>query len=312
MALQLNPRLGSAHEALAVAQKQQGLNAEAQLSRKRAEFYTQLPSFTSLMYSEENRKTLQSLDQEATVRKLAGDPSEQAAEFLAALCWSHPHDQLETLAFEALEARGARTTPLLQKLLENAGSTCTIRSTAHILARRKMDGLFEFLEERLPGDLRAYGMEMDIAGALDDLGDPRAVGPLCQMLAPGDAVAAQENGPLMERRLARARAALALGAFDTPESRKALEARAQDPQLGAYCRAALYRITRDPKQLASLEKAVGPEPGFTGYVVGNYLVRKAGTDEARKLAKKWDEQRNAQNAAEEAKTKTDASTKPGK
>jgi HEAT repeat protein len=212
---------------------------------------------------------------------------------------------LETRAFEALEARGARTTPLLRALLETAQSTCTIKSTAHILARRKADGLFDYLTRMLPGDVRGFLMDMDIAGSLDDLGDPRAVGPLSQMLDPGDAEAAQEAGPLTDRRSARARAAMALGAFDTPEARRALEAGTRDAQLAPYCLAALYRLTRDPKHLAALEKAVGPEESYTTHVVGNYLLEKVKTDQARTLAHRWEQQREAQ----EARTKQDGGTK---
>lgn len=300
-ALELDPRLAEAHEALAELQQRKGQTADAALSQKRAGFYKSLPAFCTLEYSEENLKTLTDLEQEAVVRKLVNDPSERAAEFLAALCWSHPHNELETRAFQSLEARGAGTTPLLERLLKNAGSTCTIRSTAHILAKRKAANLYDYLEKMLPGDLRGFGMDMDIAGSLDDLGDPRAVGPLSQLLGPLGADAAQENGPMVDRPQARARAALALGAFDTPEVRKTLETRLQDPRLGPYCHAALYRITRNQEHLTALKKAAGDDPGFLGYVVGDYLVRKVGTEEAKALARKWAEQREAAEKAEKQK-----------
>jgi tetratricopeptide (TPR) repeat protein len=311
-AIELNPRLAEAHEALADIQKEKGQAAEAEESRKRAEFYQRLPSFCTVTYSEDNLKTLDNLNQEASIRKLADDPSEPAAEFLAALCWSHPHNQLETQAFEALEARGAKTTPLLHALLEAARSTCTIRSTAHILARRKADGLFEYLVNMLPGDLRGFAMDMDIAGSLDDLGDARAVGPLVQVLNPGDAKADPEDGPggpLTDRNGARVRAALALGAFDTPEARRALEAGKRNPRIAACCLAALYRRSKDPKDLRALEAAVSPDEDYTTYVLGNYLRKKAGTKEAKELAQTWQQHREAQRAAEEAKAKQNAAPK---
>ncbi len=225
--LELDPRLAEAHEALAEHQEKKGLAAEAEKSRSRANFYKRLPSFATLTDTEENVRTLDALDQEGTVRKLAEDPSDRASEILAILCWSHPHNALEAEAFKALEARGAKTTPLLQKILDGAQSTCTIKSTAHILARRKTDGLLDYLEKMLPGDVRGFGMDMDIAGSLDDLGDPRAVEALARMVdpdTPGEGV-----NPLIDRNSARFRAALALGAFDTPESRKTLEAGAGTP-----------------------------------------------------------------------------------
>jgi len=311
-AIELNPRLAEALEALAEYQKQKGRTAEAEQSRKRAEFYKRLPSFCTLAYSEENLKTLDSLNQEGSVRKLVDDPSEPAAEFLATLCWSHPHNRLETQAFEALEARGARTTPLLRALLEGARSTCTIKSTAHILARRKVDGIFDYLVKMLPGDVRGFAMDMDIAGSLDDLGDPRAVGPLGQVLNPGDANAAREDGLLTDRNSARARAAMAIGAFDMPEARRDLGAGTRDPQIAAYCLAALYRMTKDPKHLAALEKSVGPDDGYRTDVLGNYLLKKVGTDQAKKLAQTWEQQREAQRAAEEARTEQKAGKKSQK
>ncbi|MGO9470899.1 MAG: tetratricopeptide repeat protein [Isosphaeraceae bacterium] len=311
-AIELNPRLAEAHDALADIQKQNGQAAEAEQSRKKAVFYQRLPAFCTLVYSEENVKALDGLDQEDLVRKLIGDPSARAAEFLATVCWSHPHNTLEAEAFEALEARGAKTTPLLQALLKGARSTCTIKSTAHILARRKADGLFDYLVQMLPGDLRGFAMDMDIAGALDDLGDPRAVGPLVQVLNPGDANAAREHGPLIDRSSARARAAMALGAFDTPEARRALDAGTHDPQTAAYCWAALYRLTRDPQHVAALEKSLRPDEAYTTYMLGNYLLKKVGTDQAKKLARAWEQQRNARRAADEARTKRNAETKADK
>jgi tetratricopeptide (TPR) repeat protein len=311
-AIELNPRLAAAHQALAEIQQQQGQAAEAEQSRKRAEFYDRLPAFCTLAYSEENQKRLDSLDQEESVRKLINDPSEAAAELLATLCWSHPHNVLEAEAFAALEARGAATTPLLRALLAGAQSTCTIKSAAHILARRKADGLFESLVRMLPGDVRGLAMDMDIAGSLDDLGDPRAVGPLVEVLDLGGADDAGEDQLLTDRVSARARAAMALGAFDTPEARRALDAGTRKPRIAAYCLAARYRLTRDPKDLAALETSVRPDERYAKYVLGNYLLAKVATDPAKKLARTWEQQLAAQRAADEARAKREAATKSRK
>jgi len=99
--------------------------------------------------------------------------------------------------------------------------------------------MLEYLVNMLPGDIRSFAMDMDIAGSLDDLGDARAVEALVQVLNPEDAKAAPGIGPLNDRNSARARAALAIGAFDTPEARKALDAGTKNPQLAGYCWAAL-------------------------------------------------------------------------
>ena len=54
----------------------------------------------------------------------------------------------------------------MRQLLKGARSTCTVRSSARILARHKDPGLLEYLLRLLPGDLRSGGFDMDIAGAL--------------------------------------------------------------------------------------------------------------------------------------------------
>jgi tetratricopeptide (TPR) repeat protein len=307
----LNPRLGAAHQELADYYKAKGRAADSEQSANRAEFYNRLPSFCTVDYSEENLRTLDSLDQSATVRKLIADRSETAAQFLAVLCWSHPHNRLETMAFEALEARGAATTPLLRAVFEQARSTCTVKSTAHILARRKAEGLFEGLARRLPGDVRGFGMEMDIAGSLDELGDARAVGPLVQVLDPGNAGDVQDQ-LMTDRNAARGRAALALGAFDTPESKRALLEGTQRAQIATYCLAALYRLSHDQKHFSALVLAVTPEPGYASPAVGDYLREKVGTALAKQLATLWDQRRAAKRAATRAQPSKNAPAKPTK
>jgi tetratricopeptide (TPR) repeat protein len=294
-AIALNPRLADAHEALADYYKQKGQVALAEQSTNRAEFYGALPPFCAIEYSDENRTMIGKLDDPATVQKLVADPSDNATQFLAVLCWRHPHNALETTSFESLEARGPKTTPLLLDLLKDARSTCTVRSSAHILARRKTDGLLDHLLRILPNDMRGFAMDMDIAGSLDELGDPRAVGPLVQVVEPANAEPTG-IGPTTDRGSARARAALALGAFDTPEAHRALEQGTLNPQLAPYCIAALYRLSHDPKHLAALEKMVS-ERDLPSSRLGYYLNSKVGTPEAKQLAQTWSKKREAEEAA---------------
>jgi tetratricopeptide (TPR) repeat protein len=294
-AIALNPRLAAAHQALADYHKEHGHVAEAEQSKNRADFYGALPEFCTFEYSDENRTMIGKLNAAATVQKLVADPSDNATQFLAVLCWRHPHNELETTSFESLEARGPKTTPLLLELLKDARSTCTVRSSAHILARRKADGLLDHLLKILPDDVRSFGMDMDIAGSLDELGDPRAVEPLVQLVDPANAEP-MGMGPTNDRGSARARAALALGAFNTPEARRALEQGTSNAELAPYCIAALYRISRDAKHLAALEKVVS-ERDFPTSRLGYYLNSKVGTPEAKQLAERWRQKREAENAA---------------
>ena len=296
-AVRLNPRLAPAHKELAEVQAARGLKAEAEQSRQRAEFYGSIPAFSTLDCTEANRERLAGLNRQETVEALVADPSDAATELLAVLCWSHPHNSLEAEAFRSLEARGGKTTPILRALLDDAHSTCTIKSTAHILARRRVDGMLDRLTKLLPQDLRMMGMDMDVAGSLDDLGDPRAVGPLVEFLNPNDVDAGTADAMLSDRKSAQGRAALALGAFATPESVAALKAVLPVSRLRPYAAAARYRQTRDPAQLAELEAAVGRDDLYASYVVGDYLVRKVGTPEAKALAARWQAWRDEAKAA---------------
>jgi hypothetical protein len=154
-------------------------------------------------------------------------------------------------------------------------------------------------------------MDMNIAGALDELADPRAVPPLIEVLNPENADAgAPGGGPLSDRGAARRRAALALGAFDTAEARRALEAGTRIPEVAGACWAALYRRSHDPKQLAALEHAVTAEHAAMSYYIGEYLRSKVGTEEAKKLAETWQKRRDEADAAAKTKAKTEAPQEP--
>lgn len=289
---ELNPRLAAAHDALAKHFRSMGKQAEAEKSQRQAEFYGALPSFTRLNYSEENADLLAKINTPEAVQKLIEDPSDRATDFLAVLCWSHPHNDLEQQAFDSLEKRGKSAVPIVRQLLADAQSTCTIRSSARILARHKDAGLLDRLLPMLPGDMRSAGFHMDIAGALDELGDPRAIEPLVELLAPEDRAPPDRNSPeafLYDRLGARARAALALGAFDKPKSREALTKGADHPVLGPYCHAALYRLTRDARHIPDLRKALTGEDRYVAYLVADYL-RKVETAEAKKLVVDWEKQ----------------------
>src|SRR5262249_12949990 len=105
-------------------------------------------------------------------------------------------------------------------------------------------------------------------------------------------------GVVTDRAGARVRAALALGAFDTPESRQALERGTKNSGLSPYCLAALYRHSHDPKYLAALEKTANgtPDHAFERRVIGRYLVAKVQTPEAKDLAARWAKERVAEEA----------------
>jgi HEAT repeat protein len=154
--------------------------------------------------------------------------------------------------------RGPAAQRLVQGLLDHAQSTCTIRSSARILARQKDPGLFDKIIRLLPGDTRMV-FAMDIAGALEELGDPRAVHHLVRVLDPeqrGPVAPPSDVDKLFDRTMNRARSALALGAFEDPAAKAALQRGLDHPELGAYCAAALYRLTREPQRLQAVRTAL--------------------------------------------------------
>jgi hypothetical protein len=154
-------------------------------------------------------------------------------------------------------------------------------------------------------------MEMDFAGSLDELGDPRAIKLPIDVLNPEKADRSGD-GLLTDLTTARGRAALALGAFDSPESRRALERGTHSPEVAAYCQAALYRMSRDQKYLDALNKAAAQNPGFATYLIGNYLRNKVATEAAKSLAQRWQREREAGQAATKPKTEKPAPAKPNR
>lgn len=184
--------------------------------------------------------------------------------------------------FVELGKRGPASAPLLHKLLRKHQSTCTARGAALALATQKDPKVFEWLAWALPYDTRSF-FHMDLATALDVLGDPRAVKVLVDVMQPSkplqDPAKNVDDDPMMERAgraEARCRAALALGAFDTPESRAALQEGLKNPDFKLYCQTALYRMKPDAKAgeelLAALKAPRDDERNPAG-LVRRYLER---------------------------------------
>ena len=269
--LAIQPRFAEGYAMLAEQYRAAGRAAEASQAESKAEFYGSLPPFTQLDDTAEVRKLISQFDNRAVVEQLCADPSEQATQLLAALCWSHPHNDLEEMAFDSLDKRGPVATPIVIQLLNDAGSTCTMRSSMRILARQKHATAFDRLVQMLPNDTRSFGFDMDIAGSLDLLGDDRAVPHLIHVFSPGQAILPSGEHFFVDHTMNRARCALALGAFDTPESRSALEQGLGVPDFELYCAAALYRLTRDRKHLNRIESA-SPD-GLVPLLVGKYLAK---------------------------------------
>ena len=262
--------------------------------KARLDFSRRVPSFVRMEYNENNVGRLDSLASRNRVEELLRQKTPESSELLAVYCWSHPHNDIEDRAFVELGDR--RANELLQGLLDHAGSTCTIRGAAAQLARSKPAGLFERLVRMLPGDRRSFGMHMDIANALDVLGDARAVPDLTAVLAPEtNEEPDREMAMMYDLDGACCRAAMALGAFDTVDSRQALLKGLPNPRVSLACAGALYRLTGDAKYRAALEKAAAQDD-LNAWRVLKRLTNKLPEDQALKVTLQQLEERLKANA----------------
>lgn len=260
------PRSATALEILADIYKESGQTEDADEMRRQSEFYSRVPEFSKLEYTPENVGLIDELAEPAKIEALLKENNLESSRLLAIYCWWHPHNSLENRAFEELGNR-SDTTQLLEEIFTNANSSCTIRGAARQLARQKSPMIFDKLVELLPNDLMSMGYEMEIANAFDVLGDPRAVEHLAKFLTLESKV--EHDGPPMMYSVeyAKARAIIALGAFDTPESRRALEQVRNDETLDLCRAAALYRITKSKEYLDQLKQAVAAKKREVGYPV---------------------------------------------
>lgn len=300
-ALDLDPRNADAYRLKAEELRAQGEGDQADESDARADFYAWLPPFATTTYTAEDHRIsalftgAAKADSEAIATVLSGleaNDSPRSRDLLAAVIWGHRmHGQIEDELFARLEAWRAAET--LLGLVEYGQTTCTIGGAFRALARLKDPRVLDLLLEALPGDTRFF-LPVDVAGALALLGDARAVPHLVRVLDPTleqsrnkggqDEAAMTENGRLY----ARGRAAFALGAFDTPGSRAALESCTANAEVAPFCHAALYRLDSDKRHLEALGATASERLDPTSrFMVAEYLTA-LGDPEAATLARAID------------------------
>jgi Flp pilus assembly protein TadD len=309
-ALELAPRDTGAHRRLANYYS----NSEPERSQahaRQARFYDWLPEFCSIEFSDANFAIFEKLasneavgkpantetiDRSAVIDELAAEDSPTALAFLAAICWRHEdHGALENKAFAALRKNPKVGVPLLKMLLTQAQTTCSVKEASYALAAIKDPEALDLIAPLLPQDTR-FMFDMDLAGALTALGDPRAVAPLIKMANPTFRQEIPEKDDMEQERgrlLARFRAALALGTFDTQESRDALTQGLDNPQMALACHAALYRLTKAKEHLAAIEAAFTQDKDDACYLIATALEKDVDASGA-ELAKKWKAARKAE------------------
>lgn len=281
-----------------------GHRAKALAAAKKKHFYLTLAPFVDLQFTPERfdflarffglsheadkASSADAINHKQELERLIAANTEEARGFLATICLRHAHHgEVENLACNALERK--QDTQYLLGILENAHSTCTTKKVAHALARLKHRAAVEPLINILPADFRPF-MHSDIAGALATLGDPRAIEPLINILAPADVAVEEEPGDVLHkaagRQMARERAALALGVFDTDASNSALNACLNNQQIVGVCHLALYRLNGDADHLKALDVAIQSKTiASVPYVIK--VVAKLEAPEAKSLAAKY-------------------------
>jgi tetratricopeptide (TPR) repeat protein len=300
-ALDLDPRSADAHRLKAEELRAQGEGAQADENDAMADFYTWLPPFATTTYTAEDQRIsalftdASKADSEAiaaVLARLEAEDSPRSRDLLAAVIWGHRmHGPIEDELFATLEDWRAADT--LLGLAEYGQTTCTIGGAFRALARLKDPRVLDLLLEALPGDTRFF-LPVDVAGALALLGDARAVPHLVRVLDPTLEQSRVEGGQDDEamtehgRLYARGRAALALGAFATPDSRSALEKCTGNAEVAPFCHAALYRLDSDKRHLTTLGAAApGQLDPTSRFMVAEYLTA-IGDPEAAALAQTID------------------------
>jgi len=303
--IKVAPTHAEAHFKLAEHYRAAGDAEKAEHHRKRSAFYEWMPPFARTRYTDAHYETFMQLHLEdgglfgaegpprriPVIESLLKQDDAAATELLAAVCYHHTdHGDVENRIFAELEKRGADE--VLIALIHNAQSTCTARSAAHALARRKSPKAFDLLVRMLPNDRRPT-WHMDVAGALATLGDERAVEHLIRELAPDQKITADKSADQSSAwgyLVARHRATVALSAFGTPAATDALRRGVNNPQLKTTCLAGLYRQSPSPKTWKPLAKALDAELAEGKFPLeARQCLQRVDTPEARAYVKKLDE-----------------------
>jgi hypothetical protein len=289
--------------------KETGDHRRAALYSQQKWFYTWLPAFCEIDFSQKNYKIANIIagknreklkekeflnKRNHTIDALLNDSSDTSLYFLAALIYQHDdHGNYENKAFEKLKEADGRGIAILKKLLKNSQTACTTRGAVHALVDLRAPGTYELIIRYLPGDYN-YMWHADIAGALAKLGDKRAVPHLIKVadmsyLQPEKSI---EDDPVLTstgRLLARIRAVLALGSFKSNQVIEELKKGTTNPQLSSACYTALYQLTGERKYYSELLKKLKKDP--KDFTTRRYFMhlKNIGDEEAARIVDSWKE-----------------------
>jgi HEAT repeat protein len=220
----------------------------------------------------------------AEIEALAARQDEESSELLATLAASpFAHGELENRAFAVLGER--RDEARIRRILTQARSNCTIAGCLNQMIPLKMEGTFELLRDMLERDGGMF--PMGIVAKMERLGDPRAGLVLRDYSNNKEASFFQE-------------ALVALGSFDSPETRAHLQKWQKDKEGGPYATTGLYRITGDPKLLKQISKALSKMNAWEAMAITNAL-EDSKNPEVAKVMKAFTERIAGEDAAKKAK-----------
>lgn len=260
-----------AFDALARLHEGQGSEGEADRARRRGRFYAWLPPFVDLRHDDAYDRFVRPPDDVvgayADLESLADDPSVEGTALLTAMCFHHPHGAIEDRALGALALR-ADGPAALASLVERGDNACLRKHALKALAQSRSPDALAVMEGLLPGDVHPL-WNLDVAGAMVALGDARAAPALARAL--DDTVNAESDDARLRlgARLARLRAAIALGHFDVPVAHEALRRGSDDPTIELACEAALLRLTGAPEVRAAVIHELARADGAVGVVVAD-------------------------------------------
>jgi tetratricopeptide (TPR) repeat protein len=202
----------------------------------------------------------------AEIDTLAAHDDDASSELLASLALSHfAHGPLEDRAFTILGDR--KQIPLLIRIYNHAQSPCTLGGCLRQLVRLRVEGTYEKLCDLLPKDGGMF--PIGVIGLMVELNDPRSAQPLV-------AYTESKDAPFFEEGL------VALGCFDSPETRSRLEKWISDKDAKPYAATALYRLTKDNKWVKPIKDIVRKGELYDLWPIANALKR-IDTPDAKKI-----------------------------
>ena len=296
--LEKEPRNVIVHRKLAEVYEASGKEQLAEDSLGRANFYEWVPPFMEMVFSKESSEKIVNLTKEDAnlaelVEQLIAEKGQASTDLIATVCWHHlAHGAIETACFEELVNRGEGD--LLVSLMENAQNVWTSREGGRALARMKHPKALQILSDLVKEDQRPVWF-FDAAGALDILGDQRAVAVLAKTADPGfnessrqgleDEAKFMSDGSYNNR----IRCILALGAFKGEEAKLALTEAAKSPELSMASEFALYRMTKDEKHLQKGFALVEDTQSFR-HIMKTYIEEKIGDKKSLEALEAWEKQ----------------------